>query len=442
MRLKAQIKLGYYATPPSVVRKIKRWLRFPNGWNPKVTLFDPCAGEGDAILEIAEHAFSSGASPIICAVELDEKRFNAMKAKMPPQNEMISNIVHAPYERVKWDLASMSLMWLNPPYDDAGGGQGETRRKEIIFLEDLTPYLAPLGILVYIIPHKYISDYMARFLAKHYESIRVFSFDDDADGYRDYNQVVILARRKDQYRVNEDVVNMLRAARNGRPPVLPAGPHPGDLPYPVPTTTSLGHYTLIEYDSDEIIARSRVSSAWERMFDDVFKAERSAADNRPPIPLHSGHIGLLLASGELNGAFGKGPFPIEEVSVEDQMKRLGVKSAEEARKKIAELRAERDEVIKQLSEKEKQLKEKEGAGYGYWNLKQIRDDIELLRARLDKIERLLVYDSRHVIKGTAKTTKRRTVETDENGNTTEREIEQQVVSIKALTFDGRVISLV
>lgn len=361
MRLEAQTKLGYYKTPISVVDKICSWLSFNERWSKRYSLLDPCAGEGEAILRVDKYAREKyEAKPTVTTIELDEKRHKAIEKTVRANPIINATNIHAPYERVKLEPQTASLLWLNPPYDDAGGGQGGTRRKEIIFLEDMTQYLMSYGVLVYIIPHKYISGHMARFLAAHYSKLQVFSFDDESDGYSDFNQVVIMGIRRDVW-VDPDVVNMLEDAREYRPPELKyfdeSDANPGDY-YRVPTTPQhVVRYSLIEYDAEDIREMSSQSAAWQRLFDDVSTADRHVSEKRPPIPLHSGHIGLLLASGELNGAFGKG-------------------------------------------------------------------------------------DSRHVIKGTVIQRSRETTETDEAGNTTEREIEQQMVSIKAINAKGELITLV
>lgn len=361
MRLEAQTKLGYYKTPISVVNKICSWLSFSDRWAFRYSLLDPCAGEGEAIFRVEKYAREKyEAKPIVTTIELDEARHKTIEKVIKSNPIINATNIHAPYERVKLEPQTVSLLWLNPPYDDAGGGQGGTRRKEMIFLEDMTQYLMPYGVLVYIIPHRYISEYMARFLAKHYSKLQVFSFDDDSDGYSDFNQVVIMGIRRDVW-VDEDVVSMLTDARENRPPLLKyfneSGANPGDF-YRVPTTPQYGvRYSIIEYEAEDICEMSSQSAAWQRLFDDVSSADRHVSEKRPPIPLHSGHIGLLLASGELNGAFGQG-------------------------------------------------------------------------------------DSRHTIKGTVIQRSRETTETDEAGNTTEREIEQQMISIKAINAEGELITLV
>lgn len=361
MRLEAQTKLGYYKTPTSVVDKICSWLSFNERWSKRYSLLDPCAGEGEAIFRVGEYAREKyDAKPNVTTIELDEKRHKAIEQKVKDNPIINATNIHAPYERVKLVPKTASLLWLNPPYDNSGGGQGGTRRKEMIFLEDMTQYLMSYGVLVYIIPHRYISEYMAQFLASHYSKLQVFSFDDGSDGYSDFNQVVIMGIRRDVW-VDEDVVRMLLDARENRPPALKdfdeSGANPCDF-YRVPTTPQyVVRYSIIEYNAEDIREMSAQSAAWQRLFDEVSTVDRHVAEKQPPIPLHSGHIGLLLASGELNGAFGKG-------------------------------------------------------------------------------------DSRHVIKGTVVQRMRETSETDESGNTTEREIEQQMVSIKAINAEGELITLV
>ncbi|WP_156040105.1 DUF6094 domain-containing protein [Alicyclobacillus macrosporangiidus] len=169
--------MGYYATPLSMVEKIRNRLvpSGPGRW------FDPCCGEGDALAAVAP----SGA--VTYGIELDGQR--ALKAK-----ELLNHVVQCGYERARVEPASMQLRWLNPPYDSQFGLGGEMFRKELIFLRDLSKYFAPDGVLVFIIPRYTLGSEMVSALVHRYTDLAVYRF--DAGEYEAFKQVVVFGRRR------------------------------------------------------------------------------------------------------------------------------------------------------------------------------------------------------------------------------------------------------
>jgi len=104
-RIASEQKGGFYPTPPAQVDLIAKRLRAEKG--EKLNLFDPCAGDGAALLGFAKTLRKQGAEVVTYGVELEKERAEKAKAK-------IDHVICAPYEDTRVTPHSMSYMWLNP----------------------------------------------------------------------------------------------------------------------------------------------------------------------------------------------------------------------------------------------------------------------------------------------------------------------------------------
>lgn len=110
-RIASQSKGGFYATPEGQMSLILPHLRIKEG-EGYLNLFDPCAGEGEALKQIGEYLtfVEQNLSIKTYGVELEETRF--YKAK-----EVLDHLIHDGYENVRTE-ANFNAVWLNPPYDE------------------------------------------------------------------------------------------------------------------------------------------------------------------------------------------------------------------------------------------------------------------------------------------------------------------------------------
>jgi len=294
-RLASVAKAGYYPTPERVTEWIANHLqRETEGGR----LLDPCAGEGAAVSRLAEtfHLESYG-------VELDYERATQASYKM-------DHIIADDVDMAKISREAFELLWLNPPYDVVQG-----KRLEHKFLTHCTQFLAPDGILIYIVPQHVIGAKIAAYLAKHYHSLRAFRFPDPE--FADFRQIVVfgikrasasddaaIARRHppgpssvegDDVREEE----ALHHACVGTLPVLPETPNDEErylIPAPHPVAD---FYFYAKNLSDaEVIALMAecgacTTAAWQEHFD-----PESALDSfRPLMRLKQGHLISLIAAG-------------------------------------------------------------------------------------------------------------------------------------------------
>lgn len=178
-RLEAKKRLGFYPAQPEIVEAVRRRLSFPHtllGEPERCNVLDPCAGKGDA-LEILTRGLKGVHR---YAVELDAAR--AAEAKERLSRKAV--VINFGYEDVRIPDESMSVLWLNPPYEwELGGGM----REEYKFLDNLTGTLVPGGVLVFLIPDSAVSSVFYK-LTSSYKGVRVFKGDPN------WKQFVILAR--------------------------------------------------------------------------------------------------------------------------------------------------------------------------------------------------------------------------------------------------------
>ena len=179
MRFQGQAKLGFFPLPPSEAIRLRRWLSFPE----QFSALDPCVGEGAAFATLLES--SNG---LQYGIEIDAHR-SAQDANLG------IGVLHANTLDVRCGAESVSLLYLNPPYDWEYG-QGKNERLEAIFLQHTYRWLKCEGVLLLVIPQQRIQP-CARLLAEHFRDIRVYRLT-VAESVR-FKQVAILAVRRKRH---------------------------------------------------------------------------------------------------------------------------------------------------------------------------------------------------------------------------------------------------
>lgn len=142
MRLEAQAKLGFYPTPPHIVKEILKKIVSVNNETAKV--LDPCCGEGEVLKDIKEH-FNNVTT---YGIELDKERY---KISLPKVDNMLNcnSLTEISITNHVFDI-----LWENPPYDyDVKDNELTSERLEKKFLQAHMKYLKEDGgLLIYIIP--------------------------------------------------------------------------------------------------------------------------------------------------------------------------------------------------------------------------------------------------------------------------------------------------
>ncbi len=287
MRIHGRIKMGHYPTPPRVVELIRSYLAFPSG---QFSSLDPCCGEGDALAGLV-----AGTSAITYGVELDHQRAEESKRRL-------HHVLRCGIEETRIQRCSCSLLLLNPPYDDLTleeEADTKTERQERAFLRMTIPYLIRSGVLVYIIPQNRLDKAIARLLASRFERIHVLRFPDPE--YADFRQIVVFGVKKANNTLDEREALRLQSI-----PKMELSPlaDTAEMVYPFPASGPLALFRSILVDPEDLKKHMAQSPLWKRFAAVTTRSELRIP--RPPLPLHSGHLGLLLAAGKLDGIMGTG----------------------------------------------------------------------------------------------------------------------------------------
>lgn len=288
MRLAAQVKLGFYAAHPEAVAAICRHLvltTVKEGDEREFALLDPCAGEGLALKQIADHL----GLPVwqTYAVELDAGRAALVRENIPGARVLGP----ASFMGVKATAGSFGIVYANPPFDDElGGGQ----RQEMTFAEKATRLLKPGGVLVLVMPITAIRSNVRfkTFLDAHYQDAAIFDF---PESVRPFREVVYFAKRRRTEAVQNDgyLWNLgLTTSSTGVGVEVGTDPREWVVPWSRPPAS----FQKIELTDDELV-RAVDDSPLNRLL------APPPADSylRPPADLSTGHVALLLASGMLDG---------------------------------------------------------------------------------------------------------------------------------------------
>ena len=245
MRLAGIEKGGYYPYPPHMAEATASWfIPLPAGTRGR--LLDPCCGEGEiaSILGKLLNCETWGC-------ELFPYRAEKAAARMDKCHS-------AAWESCSLTDESVTLLWLNPPYDD--DRHGDEKRLELAFLKSTTPKLVRGGVLAFVIPQRILHlAEIARYLASQYERFTVLRFPDGE--YERFKQILLLAIRREKYNVptNEEIEAIQRLAESDLPP-LGFAPDPVYPLLPTPLKGAGGRaitFRRLDWAPDDLVEASR-----------------------------------------------------------------------------------------------------------------------------------------------------------------------------------------
>lgn len=287
MRIAGRLKLGFYPLPVTEAERIRLHLNFP----PQFSALDPCVGDGEAFSRLLDSstAYRYG-------IEIDADR--AEQAA-----ELGIQVLHANAMAVRCPAESVSLIYLNPPYDFEVGQQGN-KRLELVFLEHTYRWLKPRGVLVFVIPQPQLKA-CAKLLAEQFVELHICRLTESES--IQYQQIVIFGLRRGRHvhledsalLETQDTLRGLAVAKE----IAPLRDTP-EFSFSVPTSGPIT-LTNLGIPLDEVEDLLPQSAAY-RQASRVLIREHRSVTGRPLTPLHGGHVSLLATAGMLNGIFGQG----------------------------------------------------------------------------------------------------------------------------------------
>jgi hypothetical protein len=191
---------------------------------------------------------------------------------------------------VRCAAESLSLLYLNPPYDWEAGASNN-QRLESVFLDHTYRWLKAGGVLLFVIPQLRLAK-CARLLSEQFSDLRVFRLTEPA--CVQFKQIVVLAsRRKRNVRLSDTA--LLEGTRYleklaARPDLDPLGEAP-DERYEVPASGSIA-LTNAGLPLDELEDLLLDSAAYRQASRFLLPKQRDVR-GRPLTPLHGGHVGTI-----------------------------------------------------------------------------------------------------------------------------------------------------
>jgi tRNA1(Val) A37 N6-methylase TrmN6 len=223
MRLAGRLKLGFYPLPVREAERIGVRLQYPD----EFAALDPCVGDGVAftwlLTSTKAHAYG---------IEID-----AYRAEQAAQLGI--QVTQANALAVRCPAESVSLLYLNPPYDFEVGHQGN-KRLELVFLEHTYRWLKQKGVLVFVLPRPQLK-VCAKLLAEQFVDLRLYRLTEPESVQ--YDQVVVMGLRRPRHTHIEDsallqVAEYLRRMSEGAEvvPLTDSGDAAYSVPPSAPTT--------------------------------------------------------------------------------------------------------------------------------------------------------------------------------------------------------------
>lgn len=272
-------RMGYFPTDLSHVKMLKDAIVFPG---EPVNLIDPCCGEG-----IALQAFSKGIQARTYGTEIDEVRGEEAGRRL--QRVGFGSFFHS-----RISLNAFQGLWLNPPYLSVPSENG-TRRLEKSFLADSMRLLQVGGIMIYIIPYYRATPDVCRVLCENFTDLRVHKF--IGKEFERFKQVAIIGRRIER-REAEKMAKKLSEYMLDADKIPPITDLPKDC-YEMPAATKkVELFKGAVFNVSEFAEQLKKSPSTQRLFEDRTLDNRKL---RPLLPLNLSQVGLVGASGMMNG---------------------------------------------------------------------------------------------------------------------------------------------
>jgi predicted RNA methylase len=275
-RLEARKKMGFYPTPIITLTFISEMLRAEGD----CSILDPCCGDGVALKTVAAYA-ANGFRVCTYGVEPDKARARVASTNL---NVVLNGSIYDVNIR---PLEVFSLLYLNPPYDYEEG-----ERTEFRFLRHSHRWLKRGGVLVFVVPEHIFSEKVKKWIAHHYEEIRIMRF--VRDEYPVFKQVVMFARKKGDN----------TGASSSFPVEFPYIEDIERITYTVPRGIQPAVFELKHITEEEIL--SMKPQVYDRIRESLRLTDPVSSRVLSPLfPLRKGHLVALLMSGVLNGKMEK-----------------------------------------------------------------------------------------------------------------------------------------
>ena len=315
-RLASMEKGQFYPTPVSIATLIARHINLEDV-KPRrggvVRFLDPSCGKGEALA--AFHHDLVTRYPHV-PTETWGIEINSLRAE--DAAEVLDHVVDSPLEVAGYSPTKrepVSIIFGNPPYDtdDAVGVElydFRQQRFEYTHLDIVSKWLAPGGVLVWIIPFRALNDDMARYLDLWYHSVEFFRFFDEGEPgekFDTFGQIIILARKNEERNTSYDY-NAVRTWENRygrqagketvRSYLTVIGEEEDPLYVAIPQVPRSSKLRRVSFTPEEMIeAATENANTWTDLTHELLPAHLEL--QRPVLAPNVGHIAQMVAGGML-----------------------------------------------------------------------------------------------------------------------------------------------
>ncbi len=279
-RLMNRVKMGFFQTDLAHVNLIKQALVYPEGVT--VNFLDPCCGTGHSLARLA-----AGENALTYGIEIDDERAEQAAGRL-------NRVGFGSFFFSHVSSNAFHCLFLNPPYMSAPSQNGN-RRLEKAFLGDSFRHLMIGGLLFYIIPYYRATEDICRVLVENFEELQVYRFMHEE--FSKFNQIIFIGRRCKRTERYEQITKLYETAMY--PDRLPSLNELSEKSLVLPNTEKkVEQFKGDKFNTHELSEQLKHSHSIDKLF------ESSALDSRkrqPLLPLNLSQIGLVGASGLMNG---------------------------------------------------------------------------------------------------------------------------------------------
>ncbi|EGY27069.1 hypothetical protein DA2_0665 [Desulfovibrio sp. A2] len=330
-RAASQAKKGFYSTPPHLLSLIAAYFRVLDPEDTRI--LDPCAGEGEALDLLGQHLGLQ--RHLLFANELDETRAQACSRRG------LVAVCGDATEELDAPFGGFSLLYLNPPYDFEGNGEGRTEDK---FLRSTLPLLCQNGILIFVVQLAVLRrPEFRKSIPLLLKDICMFRFPDS--DFEAFGQCVLIGRKA---RGESKVETARFEAEIYTHRVL--GEDVQLAPWIVPgAPVRRQHFSFFSRNLTAALTADLLASPVAQKALAMGLTRSTDRTLRSLMPLRAGHLAVTLATGVMDGAY-RDPETgnILIVAGETKIKRTETDTLDEDGTEITRIRKTPQAVVKAL----------------------------------------------------------------------------------------------
>ena len=189
--LSNEVKMGAYFTDKRICKVISSYIDFGES---NLNILEPTIGDGTAVL-----SFSEGKENVsIFGAELEESRYKEAKDLV---GSGLYRVILSDFLKARITNSKMDMVFANPPYLNV-----LEERFESVCLQRCTRYLAPKGMIIYIVGRSMLeNEDFIKYLVANYENLNILRFptaeeykDEYGCSYQFFNQICIFGYKRER----------------------------------------------------------------------------------------------------------------------------------------------------------------------------------------------------------------------------------------------------